>query len=88
MSFTIEPYQLQQMLCAAAEMGAKKALERAGLDKTQVSRSEAYRRFSKYRVDTWIKQGKVNTVKDKGLTLINLSELEAVSQTENIISKY
>ena len=87
MTLTLDTYQLQVMLNAAAEMGAKKALVVAGLEKTQVSKAEAYRRYTRRRVDRWVKEHKVTLIKDNGSTLLNLDELEAISQIENIISK-
>jgi len=76
--------QLRQMLSSAAEMGAKNALRDIGVDKTQVSKAEAYRRYSRRRIDRWIKERKIVPVRSKGSVLINLAELEAISQTEEL----
>jgi hypothetical protein len=80
--------QLRQMLSTAAEMGAKEALREAGLDKTQVSKAEAYRRYSRKRVDGWIKNEKIIPVKIGNSVLLNITELEAVSQTNLLFNKH
>jgi hypothetical protein len=40
----LHEFQLRQMLTTAAEMGAKNALREMGVDKSQISRAESYRR--------------------------------------------
>lgn len=69
------------MLTTAAEMGAKNALREMGVDKIQISKAEAYRRYSRRRVDRWVREGKIMPVKSKGSVVFNVSELEALSQT-------
>ncbi len=73
--------QLRQMLSTAAEMGAKNALRDMGVDKTQISKAEAYRRYSRRRIDRWVRKGKIMPVKSMKSVLFDSAELEAISQT-------
>ena len=84
----LQENQLRQMLSTAAEMGAKEALREAGLDKTQVSKAEAYRRYSRKRIDGWIKNREIIPVKMGNSVLLNVTELEAVSQTNQLYSTH
>jgi len=83
-----QEFQLRQMLTTAAEMGAKNALREMGVDKTQISKAEAYRRYSRRRIDRWMKEGKIKPVKSNGSILLNVSELESISQTVELYFKH
>lgn len=83
-----QEFQLRQMLTTAAEMGAKNALREMGVDKTQISKAEAYRRYSRRRIDRWTKEGKIKPVKSNGSILLNVSELESISQTVELYFKH
>lgn len=80
--------QLRQMLSTAAEMGAKNALREMGVDKTQISKAEAYRRYSRRRIDRWVREGKIIPIKSKGSVLFNSGDLEAISQTVELYFKH
>ncbi|NQU55164.1 MAG: hypothetical protein HQ522_21815 [Bacteroidetes bacterium] len=69
------------MLSSAANLGAKNALREMGVDKTQISKAEAYRRYSRRRIDRWIKEGKIIPIKSKSSVMFNSGELETISQT-------
>lgn len=69
------------MLTTAAELGAKNALRQIGADKTQISKAESYRRYSRRRIDRWVREGKIMPVKSNGSVVFNVSELDALSQT-------
>jgi hypothetical protein len=86
--FEFHEFQLRQMLTTAAEMGAKNALREMGVDKSQISKAEAYRRYSRRRIDRWTKEGKIKPVKSNGSILLNVSELEAISQTVELYFKH
>lgn len=79
--FQLHEFQLRQMLNSAAELGAKNALRDMGVDKTQISKAEAYRRYSRRRIDRWVKEGKIIPIKSKGSVMFNSGELETISQT-------
>jgi len=79
--FQIHEFQLRQMLSSAANLGAKNALREMGVDKTQISKAEAYRRYSRRRIDRWIKEGKIIPIKSKSSVMFNSGELETISQT-------
>lgn len=80
----LQEFQLRQMLSTAAEMGAKSALREMGVDKTQISKAEAYRRYSRRRIDRWVRERKIMPVKSRGSVLFNVSELEALSQSTEL----
>ena len=84
----LHEFQLRQMLSTAAEMGAKNALRDMGVDKTQISKAEAYRRYSRRRIDRWVREGKIIPIKSKGSVLFNSAELEAISQTTELYYKH
>ena len=84
----LHEFQLRQMLTTAAELGAKNALREMGVGKTQISKAEAYRRFSRRRIDRWAREGKIKPVKSNGSILLNVSELEALSQTVELYFKH
>ena len=84
----LEEFQLEQLLSSAAELGAKSALRQMGVDKTQISKAEAYRRYSRRRIDRWVREGKITPVKSKGSVLFNVSELEVLSQSTELYFKH
>jgi hypothetical protein len=84
----IHEFQLRQMLTTAAEMGAKNALREMGVDKSQISKAECYRRYSRRRIDRWVREGKIMPVKSSNSVLFNVSELEAISQTVELYFKH
>ena len=83
----MEQNELRQLLVSAAELGAKTALREAGLNKSQISKAEAYRRYSRKRVDMWIKNNDVIPIKKGASTLLNVKELDSISQTQQLTEK-
>lgn len=86
--FQLHEFQLRQMLSSAANLGAKNALREMGVDKTQISKAEAYRRYSRRRIDRWVKEGKIIPIKSKGSVMFNSGELETISQTVELYIKH
>jgi hypothetical protein len=84
----LEEGQLRQMLNSAAELGAKNALISAGMEKTQITKAEAYRRFSRKTVDKWINRGNVIPVKLGASVKLNVLELETMAQTNLLVHKH
>lgn len=84
----LHEFQLRQMLSTAAEMGAKSALREMGIDKSQISKAEAYRRFSRRRIDRWVREGKIKPIKSKGSVLFNVSEVESQAQTVELYNNH
>lgn len=72
----IKKDELFSIMTTMAELGAKNALIAAGIDKTEISLAEAYRRFSRKNVDAWIKSEKLNAIKRGAATKIKLMDLE------------
>lgn len=79
--------ELRQLLVTAAELGAKTALREAGLNKSQISKAEAYRRYSRKRVDMWIKNNDVVPIKKGTSTLLNVRDLDSISQIQQLTEK-
>lgn len=72
------------MLSDAAEMGAKKALQEAGVLKPWLSKAEAYRKYGERTVKRWITERKIipklpspNSVKK----FISREEIEALAKS-------
>ena len=57
---TYTEIEMRKIIKSTAQVAAKQALVAAGIDKTQISRAEANRRFSKYTVDVWLKNDLFN----------------------------
>ena len=88
MKLELEECQLRQMIFTAAEQGAKHALVGAGIDKTEINKAEAYRRYSRRSVDGWIKTGKITPIK-RGTTIkLNVLELDVLAKTNQLVSKH
>ena len=88
MKITLEEYQLSELLKTAARLGANKLAVDLGLVKTKISKSEAYRRYSKWMVDRWIREGKIKQVKNGGKVLLDVQQLEELTATNDLIEKY
>lgn len=82
----IEDYKLRQMLNDASEMGAKKALIDAGLDKPFLKKAEAFKLYGRSTVERWIKEGLIKPSKDGGQTTttrLDKMRLALLSKTSN-----
>lgn len=83
----IEKFELRQMLGTAASLGSKATLVAVGLDKTEINKAEAYRRFSRRTVDGWIADGHIKLVKRGNKFFLNVTEMEVLAQTNDLYSK-
>ena len=63
MDITLPDYLLASLLADAAEAGAARAYELAGLSKVGISKEAAYRIYGRAKVDRWITDGRIK--KDK-----------------------
>lgn len=77
----IEIIELRNMFLTAASLGSKNTLIALGLDKTEISKAEAYRQYSRRTVDQWIKQALIRPIKRGTKVRLNALELEMLSQT-------
>lgn len=84
----LQKYQLEEMLTSAAKLGASMVVISLGIDKTAISKNEAYNRYSRRLVDTWIKTGKVKAVKQNNRILLSVAELESVSVVNDLFEKH
>jgi hypothetical protein len=57
-------HELLNLLEDIAELGATKALIKTGQTRSTITLSEAYRRYSTRKVDGWIKEGKIEKIKN------------------------
>jgi hypothetical protein len=79
---TMETYQLRQILTDAAELGAQRALAKAGITSATVSKSEAYALYGRRTVDMWIEQRQVKPRKTGKRYRLEIAELEAAGKAE------
>lgn len=80
--------QLDQLLQAAAELGANQALASLGKIRPYLNKSEAFRRFGRNKVERWIGQALVTPRKDGGHSApwrIDRLELESLGKAGEIL---
>lgn len=78
--------EYRNALIDAAEIGAKRALEQAGLIKPYLKLREAQRLYGESIVNRWIKEGLIKTIKDGNRTAsvrISRTQIEAVAMASN-----
>lgn len=83
--------ELEYMHCLAdaAELGAKRALQEAGIMRTFLKLTEAYRLYGRGVVDRWLQEGLITGVKDGNHTStvrIERNQIELVAKTANRIT--
>lgn len=82
---TLETYQLRQLLTDAAELGAQRALEKAGNLSPQVTKAEAYRLYGRAQVDRWISERVVKQIHTGHRVRLLRAEIEAVAKANQRI---
>ena len=78
--------EYRNALIDAAEIGARKALEAAGLMKPYYKLREAQRLYGSSVVNRWIQEGLVHAIKDgnrNASVRINRLQIEIVAKTSN-----
>ena len=78
--------EYRNALIDAAEIGARKALQEAGLIKPYIKLREAYRKYGESIVRRWMAEGLIKTVKDgprNASVRISRIEIETVAKTAN-----
>lgn len=85
MIYEIPEYKLAMMLEKAAEAGANRVLVEQGMKKSQVSQSEAYRRYGQTNVCRWRRDGKVVPHKIGGIIYYSTAKLETLKQSNYLI---
>lgn len=78
--------EYRNALIDAAEIGAKKALQEAGLIKPYVKLREAYRMYGESIVRRWMAEGLIKGLKDgprNASVRISRIEIETVAKTAN-----
>ena len=84
----LEINQLRQILMTAAEIAAKQTLTEAGIIKTEISKAEAYRRYSRRSVDGWIATGKLKPVKRGSSVKLSVMEMEVLSKSNQLYQRH
>lgn len=84
-SINISERLLFNLLADAAELGARRAVERAGIAPSQVSLGQAYRLYKRPRVDKWIELGYVKPIKSGNKRMIEVSALDAAAKLNELI---
>jgi hypothetical protein len=78
--------EFRNALIDAAEIGARKALEQAGLIKPYMKLREAYRQYGEAIVKRWIQEGLIKTIKDgerNASVRISRTQIETIAMTCN-----
>ena len=88
MYIQLEENQLQHMMNTAAEIAVKKVLSEAGLQKKEITKAEAYRRYSRRSVDGWILSGQLKPVIRGSKTMLVIVELELLAKTNQLYKKH
>lgn len=85
MLITTTEAHLRTLLDHAAELGAQRALERAGIVNPTITRPQAERIYGRRQIDRWIKERLIKVIQDgPGAThRISVSELESVAKASN-----
>lgn len=83
----MSPFEFRQLLLTVSKQAAREALREAGLNKKQITRAEAYRRYERWRIDRWIREHKITPVKQGANIYLNVAELEALTETNELFHK-
>lgn len=78
--------EFRNALLDAAEMGAQKALEAAGVIKPYIKLREAQRKYGVSIVNRWIREGIITPIKDGGRNAsvrIDRMQIESIAKTCN-----
>lgn len=78
--------EFRNAMIDAAQIGAQKALELAGLTSPTIRLSEAYRQYGRGQVDRWIREKVINPIKDgdrNTAVRINRTEIATAAQMAN-----
>ena len=85
-NITMSRTQFRALLVEVVEVGVTKALTETGSLKQTLSKSEAYRKYSRGRVEDWIKNKLIEPKRDRsGCFKYNLDrlELDILSKADN-----
>lgn len=80
-------YKLAQMLQGAAELGGIVALTEVGKLRPYLSKAEAYRKYGRGKVDSWIKKGVIEEHQDYPGAKVTLcrKQLASVAASQNLV---
>ncbi len=81
MELTALTKEIRQIILTTAEQAAKHALVEAGINKPDISKADAYRRYSRRTVDKWIASGLLVPVKRGKKTYINSLEIDSLAKS-------
>ena len=88
MTFKFDKNQFEEIVKTSAQMGATMFAVDQGLIKTKISKSEAYKRYSRKLVDSWIISGKIIPVKQGGRLLLDVKQMEGASCINRLYEKH
>ncbi len=83
----IEMYELRQLLTTAASIASKATLIRAGLEKTEITKAEAYRRYTRRDVDEWVAAQLIKPITRGKKVRLLVAELDVLSKTKELHQK-
>ena len=89
MNIILTTFQLQHLLADASELGAIIALSKIGKIRPYLKKSEAFRRFGRKNVETWISRGLITPRKDgtnSAAWRIDRIEIETVHKAKSAMN--
>ena len=81
MELTILTQELRQIILTTAEQAAKYALIEAGINKPEITKADAYRRYSRRTVDKWVSAGLITLVKRGKKSFVNSLEIDSLAKS-------
>jgi len=86
-TFILSERNLADLLAVASRAGSSKILEELGLKKSQISQREAYTRYGKAKIISWLKSGQIVPAR-KGKTLwYDTSMLEILMSSSSLCNE-
>lgn len=80
MSINLELYQLKKFWEDASEIGATRALIKAGLVQANITQAEAWRRFKRHKVERWVRLNLIEPIKNGKTVEFELVALEILNK--------
>lgn len=88
MIYELSEFQILSLMEKSAETAVNKVLTELGLKKNLISQRQAQLRFGETNVKRWKREGKVNPHKKGSVIYYKLSELEAMSNINELYEKH
>lgn len=80
----ITPFQLEQIVATAVEIGVARVVEK----KEYISQTAAFKKYGRRTVERWTRDGKITPVKQVGLVKFKVAKLDELSKINELQTKY